>query len=373
MEDYYDILGVNKNANKSEIESAFRKKARLLHPDINKAKDAEQKFQDLSMAYNTLKDDKKRKEYDYSKIYNTQNYNNYQQNATQYTNFDHINIDIDDLFFRQKQKSSDNAYYNNNNDDFIDSIFDIFQVNKKRNINSSINYNIKIDISYSDYDIMYQPEKEISYIQNLRCSTCNGKKTYSINICTKCNGNKYTYIQPSPNIYIKQNCQYCRGTGHQYKTCTSCDNGFNKTHNLYKQDLLYDGYSKNITIPKYGHQAINYENDGNLIINVLLAKNNILNIYKKDIYITIPITMDESISGLNFNMFIPNRGNFNINIPKNIKEDDKITIKNAGIKTKDYIGSFYINVQIFKNNQSDIENIILQERNNILKKLQNIS
>lgn len=64
MANYYDILGVNKNAEKDEIKGAFRKKAREYHPDVNKAPDAESKFKELGKAYETLMDDDKRSLYD---------------------------------------------------------------------------------------------------------------------------------------------------------------------------------------------------------------------------------------------------------------------------------------------------------------------
>ncbi|KAL8166292.1 hypothetical protein V2J09_007791 [Rumex salicifolius] len=62
--DYYSVLGVSKNASKSEIKSAYRKLARSYHPDVNKEPGAEQKFKDISHAYEVLSDDEKRSIYD---------------------------------------------------------------------------------------------------------------------------------------------------------------------------------------------------------------------------------------------------------------------------------------------------------------------
>lgn len=62
--DYYAILGVDKDASSEEIRKAFQTKARKLHPDVNKAPDAEEKFKELSEAYAVLSDDDKRKRYD---------------------------------------------------------------------------------------------------------------------------------------------------------------------------------------------------------------------------------------------------------------------------------------------------------------------
>ena len=64
MADYYEILGVDRNASKEDIKSAFRKMARKWHPDINKAPEAEAKFKELGKAYETLMDDEKRATYD---------------------------------------------------------------------------------------------------------------------------------------------------------------------------------------------------------------------------------------------------------------------------------------------------------------------
>uniref|UniRef100_A0A1D1YY91 Chaperone protein DnaJ n=1 Tax=Anthurium amnicola TaxID=1678845 RepID=A0A1D1YY91_9ARAE len=62
--DYYSVLGVSKNASKAEIKNAYRKLARSYHPDVNKEPGAEQKFKEISNAYEVLSDDEKRSLYD---------------------------------------------------------------------------------------------------------------------------------------------------------------------------------------------------------------------------------------------------------------------------------------------------------------------
>jgi molecular chaperone DnaJ len=62
--DYYEVLGVSKNASKDEIKDAYRKLAMQYHPDRNKAADAEDKFKEISEAYAVLSDDQKRQQYD---------------------------------------------------------------------------------------------------------------------------------------------------------------------------------------------------------------------------------------------------------------------------------------------------------------------
>src|SRR5262245_11753215 len=62
--DYYEILGVARTAEKTEIKSAFRKLAREYHPDVSKHEDAETRFKEINEAYEVLSDDDKRARYD---------------------------------------------------------------------------------------------------------------------------------------------------------------------------------------------------------------------------------------------------------------------------------------------------------------------
>ena len=62
--DYYDILGLDKNASEQDIQRAYRKLSKKYHPDINKAPDAEEKFKEVNEAYEVLHDKQKRAQYD---------------------------------------------------------------------------------------------------------------------------------------------------------------------------------------------------------------------------------------------------------------------------------------------------------------------
>ena len=62
--DYYEVLGVDKNASEAEIKSAFRRLAKQYHPDVCKEANAEEKFKEVQEAYSVLSDEQKRKQYD---------------------------------------------------------------------------------------------------------------------------------------------------------------------------------------------------------------------------------------------------------------------------------------------------------------------
>ena len=62
--DYYEVLGVGRDATSDDLKAAFRKKARQLHPDVNKEADAEERFKELNEAYAVLSEPEKRAAYD---------------------------------------------------------------------------------------------------------------------------------------------------------------------------------------------------------------------------------------------------------------------------------------------------------------------
>jgi curved DNA-binding protein len=101
--DYYEILGISRSADEKEIQKAFRKLAAKLHPDVNKAPDAEAKFKELNEAYEVLKDPKKRQLYDQLGPNWKQGQEFSPPPGWKQTDFDHGGVDLGDFsdFFSQ--------------------------------------------------------------------------------------------------------------------------------------------------------------------------------------------------------------------------------------------------------------------------------
>ena len=126
-QDYYKILGINKNATKTEIKSAYRKLAFKYHPDKNtKDPKAKEKFIKINEAYEVLNDTGKRKKYDDLNSYKSKPYKNDYNSYNSYESSDYQQYDYD--------------LFNNKNDSFFSSFFNHFFGNRKKQANYSFLY-----------------------------------------------------------------------------------------------------------------------------------------------------------------------------------------------------------------------------------------
>ena len=91
--DYYEVLGVDKNASEADIKSAFRKLAKKYHPDVSKEEDAAEKFKEAQEAYAVLSDAQKRSQYDQ---FGHQAFNN--MGGSGASGFDFSGFDFSDIF-----------------------------------------------------------------------------------------------------------------------------------------------------------------------------------------------------------------------------------------------------------------------------------
>jgi len=188
--DYYEILGVSRNATKIEIKKAYRKLAMKYHPDKNPGdKEAEEMFKKINEAYQVLSDDEKRAIYD--------RYGKEGLEGRGYkSDFDFS--DIFDMF-----------------NDFFGGGFE-----RENSMPYDLDKIIKVNLEFEE--AVYGVSKEIKINYFKICPQCKGSGAESKEICPTCNG-KGAIVIGNGFMRISQTCPNCRGKGFiPKKTCTKC-------------------------------------------------------------------------------------------------------------------------------------------------------
>ncbi len=161
--DYYEVLGVSKNATNDELKKAYRKLAIKYHPDKNPGdKTAEQRFKEAANAYGVLSDSKKRKMYDLRG-----------------------SAGLDDMGFHGFESSAD--IFNN----FGDIFGDIFGNRSYRErTRPQKGPDLRHDITISFTDAALGSERQLRFTKSEACDTCNGTgaKNGASTVCPQCNG-----------------------------------------------------------------------------------------------------------------------------------------------------------------------------------------
>ena len=185
--DYYDVLGVDRSATDAEIKSAFRKKAKEYHPDLNKAPDAAEKFKEVQEAYDVLSNESKRKTYDqfghaaFDQQTGSGFGGNYQGGFNS-SSFGFDDIDLGDIFSNMFGQGFGFGSRKSN----------------RPSKGKDILYKTVIDLE----DAIFGGEQDIKIEMYDTCKECNGK------------GIILTTIQR--NFFIQQittQCQKCNGSG----------------------------------------------------------------------------------------------------------------------------------------------------------------
>ncbi len=209
--DYYEILGVSRDADSSAIKSAYRKLARKYHPDVNKTKEAEEKFKDINEAYEVLSDKNKRQRYDslgsnwqsgadYTPPPGFENFNfNFNQSGAQSFNFGGGNFSdfFSSLFGDMMGGTSSNA---GNFSNFSDFGFNQAGTNTSYTRSSAREKQEDLDITktlnVTAKEIFDGKPITVTFTEFEKCTECHGGK-----YCSNCGG---TGIVSTPkNVKVK--------------------------------------------------------------------------------------------------------------------------------------------------------------------------
>lgn len=201
--DYYDILGIQRNATNEEIKVAYKKLAKQYHPDLNKGKDAEEKFKELSEAYAVLSDDQKRAQYDQF------GHDAFDQKFSREDIFRDFDFDI----FREFGGG-------------FDSIFDMFFGGRRRQREGGTD--LRYDLKLTFEEAAFGAEKTVEINRHEPCGACNGTGSADSkrSTCGECHGRgQVQTTRRTPFGIFTQigTCRACNGEGQQIRNpCKQC-------------------------------------------------------------------------------------------------------------------------------------------------------
>lgn len=209
--DYYEVLGVDKSAAQDEIKKAFRSKARELHPDVNKAPDAEEKFKELGQAYEVLMDEEKRAMYD-----------RYGHDGLKNSGYDHGPFDYG---FGDLSEILSSFFGGGFGEGF----------SSRRSPNApqrGSDLRLDLEISLEEAFTGIEKEVEIDHLEN--CKECNGSGAEpgaATSTCSTCHGRGQ--VQQTTQTILGQftqvtTCPHCAGKGTISTPCKSCNGGGRK-------------------------------------------------------------------------------------------------------------------------------------------------
>ena len=212
--DYYDILGVPRNASKDQIKTEYRNLALKYHPDRNKAPDAEEKFKEISEAYAVLSDDEKRAQYD---------------------RFGHAGIDgrysTEDIFrgVNFDEIFRDIGFGFGGGMGGFGSIFETFLGGGRRPRGPQRGQDLRYDMEISLEQAYSGVNSDIDVPRTERCGVCNGsgaRPGTSPKRCSECGGTgQIQHVQNAGFIHFArvEPCRKCRGRGTIIdKPCDEC-------------------------------------------------------------------------------------------------------------------------------------------------------
>ena len=352
--DYYEVLGVEKDANDADIKKAFRKLARKYHPDVNPGDaDAEAKFKEVNEAYDVLSDTQKRQQYD---------------------QFGH-----DAPNFGAGGFGGGFSGGGANFGDFGD-IFNMFfgggggAPNGPRPGND-----LRYDLTISFEEAVFGCKKTISVDRWINCSTCNGtgaKPGTSAETCSRCHGTgRVTTMQQTPfgRVQSQTTCPECGGMGKTIKEkCSKCG-GSGRTRESKSLEVNIPAGVDNGTRLRMSGEGEAGENggpSGDLYIYIRVRPHQMFKRDDTDIYMDQRINVAQAALGDEIE--VPTlEGRIKFTIPAGVQSGSRFRLKGKGVKSmRSYAkGDQYVTVIVeTPKSLSDEQRALFEQLSDTLKR-----
>ncbi len=329
---YYDILGVSKTATQDEIKSAYRKLAKQYHPDFHPGdKAAAEKFKEINEANAVLSDEQKRKQYDFE--------------------LEHPGMGGGGNPFSGGFSGGGMGGF----EDIISSMFGgsfggSFGGEPKR----ARGADIEQTISLSFLDAIKGCSKEISYMRNQPCASCNGtgaKGGTAYKKCTRCGGSGRVKFQQDTifgrTIQVGA-CPDCGGTGKQItEKCPDCKGkGYQRKETRFTVNIPA-GVDKDSSLRKrgYGQAAGNGGESGDLYVYFRIEPHKLLRREDRDLFVTVPISYRTAVQGGKIQ--VPGIDDtLELTVPECTPSGMRFCLRGKGVRTVNGTGNLYVTVEI---------------------------
>ena len=319
--DYYEVLGVSKDADDAAIKKAYRALAKKYHPDMNPGDaEAEKKFKEASEAYAVLSDAEKRRQYDQ---FGNAAFEGGAGGAGGFGGFDFNGADFGDIFG--------------------DIFGDLFGGGGRRggraNNGPMKGANIRKSIRITFEEAVFGCKKELEVILKDPCTTCGGtgaKPGTSPETCPKCGGKGqvvYTSQSFFGTVQNVQTCPNCGGSGKVIKEkCTSCS-GTGYTSSKKKIEVTIPAGIDNgqsVRIREKGEPGTNGGPRGDLLVEVNVSRHPIFQRQDMHIFSTVPISFAQAALGGDVKIQTVD-GAVIYNVKPGTKTDTKVRLKGKGV------------------------------------------
>lgn len=335
--DYYEVLGVDKNADDAAIKKAYRVLAKKYHPDMNPGDaEAEKKFKEASEAYAILSDPEKKRQYD---------------------QFGHS-------AFENGGAGGGFGGFDFNGGDFGDIFGDIFgdlfgggRSSRRANNGPMKGANIRTSVRITFEEAVFGVEKEIELTLKDPCPTCKGsgaKQGTSKVPCSKCGGKgQVVFTQQSffGTVRNVQTCPDCQGSGQIIKEkCTDCHgSGFVANKKKIQVSIpagIDNGQS--IRIREKGEPGTNGGPRGDLLVEVVVSRHPIFQRQDFNIFSTVPISF--AVAALGGEVVIDTvDGKVIYDVKAGTQTDTKVRLKGKGVpslRNKEVRGDHYVTLVV---------------------------
>lgn len=336
--DYYETLGVSKDASQEEIKRSFRKLAKQYHPDVNKEPGAEEKFKEIGEAYAVLSDENKRKAYDQ---YGSAAFENGGQGGPGgFGGFNPGDINLEDIL-RDVFGGGFSGFGNFGGGSRT-------RTNGKRR---GRDVRIVLDLSFEE--ACFGCEKKIEINVDQECPHCDGKGGHGVKTCSTCGGHGIVLERMQSLFGVVQTqktCPDCNGTGETFTNkCEHCNGtGLERKPKTVKVKVP-EGASEEFQLnyARKGNLGPNGGEAGDLLVEFKIEDHPLFERDGNDILMELPINVAEATLGCDKE--IPTLyGNVVLEIKPGTQNYTKLKIKGKGIKspTNSTKGNMYVLINV---------------------------